>query len=169
MTTPRKEYLKYLKELTDGQYSFDDEPEIPDTTDDSWIWAEPPAKEKMKNIVFNGMVDATNLRKADIKKALSKAQNIQVGAFTLRIRDFYGKDPLEKGVLSFSVLERKTKTPNGHPCNMDYDTDLSKDNRFNDRPWLSYFKGSSARDVPIDTIVDIVKWMQAIKKLSAFL
>ncbi len=168
MTTPRKEYLKYLKELTDGQYSFEED-DSPDVPDDSWVWAEPPAKEKMKNIIFNGMVEATNLRKVEIKDALSKAKNIQVGSFTIRIRDFYGKNPLEKGTLSFDVFERKTRTPNGQPCSMDYRADLSKDDRFNTRPWITYFNGSGARDVPIDTIVDIVKWMQAVKKLSAFL
>lgn len=171
MTTPRKDYLKYLKELTNEQYSFyDDEEETEkDTADNSWVWAEPPAKEKMKIIVFNGVVDATELRKDQIKESLGKAKNIKVGEFTLRIRDVYGRDPLEKGVLSLEVYEKRTKTPTGQPCNMDYRCDLSKDKRFASRPWLSYFKGSWGRDVPIDTIIDIVRWMQALKRLTVFL
>jgi len=168
MSTPRKEHLKYLQYLTDHQYDYSEEPEEK-TPDDSWIWAEPPAKEKMKNIIFNGITDATNLRKDQIKTAICKTQNIQVGSFSIKINGYYGTTPLEKGVLSFSVYEKKTTTPNGHPCNMDVRADLSKDNRFTDRPWLSYFKGSGAYDVPIDTIVDIIRWMQAVKKLSAFL
>ena len=169
MTTPKKEYLEYLKALTAGQYNFEDDPDTPDVPDDSWIWAEPPAKEKMKNVQFGGVINALSLKKAQIKTAISKGQNIQVGAFMIRIMDYYGKDPLERSILSFEVYERRTKTPTGQPCNMDYPADLSKDNRFANRPWLSYFNGSFARDVPIDTITDIVKWMQALKKLTAFL
>lgn len=169
MTTPRKEYLKYLQYLTDNKYDYSEEPETDNTPDNSWIWSEPPAKSKMKSVVFNGIVDAINLRKEHIKEALGKAKNIQVGSFTLHVSSYYGLDPLQENTFSFTVYERKTKTPTGQPCSMDLKADLTKDNRFTGRPWLSYFKGSHARDVPIDTIVDIIRWMQALKKLTAFL
>jgi len=169
MTTPRQEYLKYLQYLTDQQYDYSDEPEEEKIPDDAWIWADPPEKEKMKNIIFNGVIDATNLRKSEIKKAIGQSKNIKVGNFTIRLVDFYGRGPLDKGTLSLRIYEKRTQTPTGQPCNMDYDAELHKDDRFNGRPWLSYFEGSYGREIPIDTIVDIVKWMQVIKKLTAFL
>lgn len=169
MTTPRKDHLKYLQQLTDRQYSYYDEEEEDNTPDDSWIWAEPPAKEKMKNIIFNGIVDATALRKEQIKGALSQAKNIQVGEFTLRMSSYYGKDPIEQGNLSFSVYKKQFKTATGQPCNMDMKFDLTQDNRFTGRPWLTYFKGAWARDMPIDTVVEVVRWMQGIRRMKAFL
>lgn len=169
MTTPRKDYLKYLQYLTTQQYDYSEEPEADTTPDNAWIWAEPPAKEKMKNIVFNGMVDAINLRKEQIKGALGQARNIQVGEFTIRMSSYYGKEPLKEGNLSFTVFKKQYKTATGQPCNMDMKYDLAKDNRFTGRPWLSYFQGCMGRDVPIDTMVEIVRWMQALKRMTAFL
>lgn len=169
MTTPRKDHLKYLQYLTERQYSYQDEEEEDTTPDDSWVWAEPPAKEKMKNVVFNGMVDATKLRKEQIKNALIKARNIQVGDITLRMNSYYGKDPLEQGNLSFTVFKKQYKTATGQPCNMDLKYDLSQDNRFTGRPWLSYFTGAFARDMPMDTVVEVVRWMQGVIRMKAFL
>lgn len=167
MNISKEDYLKLLQDLANEQYDSEDKPEV--IPDDTWIPADPPAKERMKNISFSGVVDATNLRKDQVKSALARASNIKVGAFLIRINDYCGKDPLQKGILSFEIYERRTRTPTGNPCNMDYPADLSADDRFHGRPWLSYFSGASARDVPIDTIIDIVRWMQAVKKLSAFL
>jgi hypothetical protein len=53
---------------------------------------------------------------------------------------------------------------------MTYRLDLLKDNRFSNRPWLSYIKNNShATGVPVDTAVDIIRWFQGVIRMTAFL
>lgn len=67
-------------------------------------------------------------------------------------------------------MERRFRTPSGNPCNMDYRINLHKDNRFTNRPWLNEFgPQGEADDVPIETVVDIIRWLQALKRMNAFL
>jgi len=171
----KEEYLKLLEELTDQQYDSDeDEPLNP--PDEAWIWADPPAKEKIRIHNHHGVVDVTKCRKDSIQEALYKCMNIKVGDFLIKIERYHGyPDKFGKGVdltMDIEVWEKKYKTPSGNPCNMDFRMDWSKDNRFFGRKWLQWFDNgisSSAQNVPVDTVVDIIRWMQAIKKMGAFL
>jgi hypothetical protein len=53
---------------------------------------------------------------------------------------------------------------------MSYKMDFFRDNRFSNCPWLSYFNSSGrAHDIPADTVVNIIKHMQMIQRLTAFL
>lgn len=163
----KSDYQKLLEQIAAEQYDTnDEEPLIPE---EAWIPAESNVKNKLKNITFNGVIDCTKLRSKDIKGAIGKAKNLQVGTFLIRIEDYCGEDPLIQGKLSIEIWERLSRTPTGQPCNMDYRADLTLDTRFTGRPWLKYFHRSWATDVPIENIIEIVRWMQAIKKLTAFL
>lgn len=163
----KEDYLKLLEKIAANQYDTEDE--MPYTPEEAWIPAESEAKSKLKNINFNGVIDCTKMRSNDIKTAIGKAKNIQVGTFLIRISDYYGEDPLVEGKLSIEVYERLYRTPTGQPCNMDFRADLTRDSRFTGRPWLKYFQGSWADKVPVENIIEIVRWMQALKKLAAFL
>lgn len=164
MNIDKEEYLKLLSEL--------DEP-AEDISDDSWFYADPPAKEKMlKARAFSGSMDCTNFKREQILKAIKSNCNLQVGPFSIRIRGFYHSEKADKAYMSIDLFEKKTKTPTGHPCNMDYKVDVMKDNRFEGRPWAELFNNhrqGTAINVPIETVVEIVKWLQALKKLTAFL
>jgi len=162
----KKDYFKLLEEIAIEQYNSEDNFEaIPE---DAWMPAESPAKDRMKKKAFSEVVDATNLRKEKIRNALTMFSNIKVGNFLIRVRN-YSADLLDKGVFSITIYERRYKTSTGNPCNMDVPAKLSEDDRFSGRSWLTYFDGAHGENIPIDIIIDIVRWMQAIKKLSAFL
>lgn len=165
-----QEYMELCQKLVDQQYdtdAFDDH----NIDDIEWMPAESPAKEKMLKINHNGMMDLTHVHSSKIREEIFKCGNLKVGDFKIII-DHYSGVPSQEGAklsCSLQVLGHQSRTMNGMPCNMDNGIDLKRDNRFNGRPWLKYFTGSYAYNVPIDTVVDIVRWLQAIKKMTAFL
>jgi hypothetical protein len=166
-----QEYLELCQRLVDQQYEdlVDETPAI----DNEWIPAEPEFKWKKKfkpNV--NGSIDMTDTKSNLIRDLLWKCTNIKVGNFKIRISSYTG-EPGQHGALvsmRLEVWEERHKTPNGHPCKIDFPVNWTKDTRFTGRPWLKYFtNGYSGGTIPIDTVVDIIRWMQAIKKLTAFL
>jgi hypothetical protein len=164
-----QEYLELLQKLVDQQYdnAIDDY----DVQKMEWVPAEPEIIEKIK-VNHYGMIDLTNVKSSKIKEEIMKCANLKIGTFKIRITKYNGV-PSQQGsqlCADIEVLEERTKTPSGQPCRMDYRIDFHKDNRFTGRPWLKYFSsGGYADNIPIDTVVDVVRWMQAIKKLIAFL
>lgn len=172
----KEEYLKLLEDLANDQYGNDDVSEDTYIPDEAWIPAESEAKAKIRLHSMHGMVDVTGYRKDKIRDALYKCMNIKVGDFLIKIDTYHGyPDKFGHGsnlTMDIEVWEKRYRTPSGAPCNMDFRIDWSKDNRFFGRKWLHYFSNgtsSSASDVPVETIVEIVRWMQAIKRMTAFL
>ena len=53
---------------------------------------------------------------------------------------------------------------------MENRVNVIKDDRFHNRDWVKFFHmGVRGKHIPINTCVDIVKWIQAIVKLTPFL
>ncbi len=164
-----QEYIELCQKLVDQQYN--------DAIDDydiekmEWIPSEPEAKEKMLKVNHSGMIDLTHVKSSKIKEEIFKCGNIKVGDFKIIINHYSGVPSQEGAKLccNLRVMGHQSQTMNGMPCNMDSVVNLPKDSRFKGRPWLKYFNGSYASNVPIDTVVDIIRWMQAIKKMTAFL
>jgi len=173
----KEEYLKLLEDLANDQYGYDDPPEEePYIPDEAWIPSESVAKEMIRMKSLHGKIDVTKFRKDKIQDALYKCMNVQVGDFLIKIDSYHGyPDKFGKGAnltMDIEVWEKRYRTPSGAPCNMDFRIDWSKDDRFFTRKWLSYFQGgasSAAANVPVETVIEIVRWMQAIKKMGAFL
>jgi hypothetical protein len=164
-----EEYLALCQKLVDQQY--DDAVDDYDISKMEWIPAESEAKERMIKVNNNGMIDLTHVRSTKIKEEIFKCGNLKVGDFKIIISHYSGVPSQEGANLTCNLrfMGHQSKTMNGMPCNMDSFVNIAKDNRFFGRPWLKYFHGSNADNVPIDTVVDIIRWMQAIKKLTAFL
>jgi hypothetical protein len=163
-----QEYLELLQKLVDAQY--DDAITDYDIANMEWMPAEPEAKEQMLAVKHNGMIDLTHVRSGKIKEEIFKCSNLVVGDFKITVTRFNGI-PSQQGAklcCNLRIMGHQSRTMNGMPCNMDTSVDLNKDARFNGRSWLKYFNSNLATNVPIDTVVEIVRWMQAIKKLSAF-
>ena len=170
-TFSKEDYLKMLEDIANQQYQEPEEP-VEDVPADSWIWSVSPVKEKLMTAKLHSTSDATNLHRDQIKKAIKNTRNIQCGPFSIKIKGYYQSEKLDNDFMHLDVYERRTKTPTGQKCNMDYRADLTSDKRFADRPWIIYFSKDNpgiAKNVPIDTVVDIIKWMQALKKLTVFL
>lgn len=165
----KQEYLDLIQKLVDQQY--DDAIDDYDIDQMEWIPSEPEIKEKVIKANTNGLIDLTNVKSSKIKEQLVLCTNLKVGPFKIRIGRYNGV-PSQQGAnicLDLEVWEERTKTPNGMPCRVDFPLIFHKDTRFDTRPWLKYFSGNMGGNVPMDTVVEIVRWMQAVKKLTAFL
>jgi hypothetical protein len=166
----KTDYLKLIQEYTDQQYG--------DALDDyniaemEWIPAEPEIKQKLTQPINNATVDLLNVPSDKIKEEMVKGNYLIVGKFKIKVNRYQGT-PTKDGTqltMSIKVWEMMTHTPNGHPCKIDFPMHFHKDNRFNTRPWIQHFNADGeAWAVPVDTMVEIIRWMQAVKKLSAFL
>jgi hypothetical protein len=163
-----QEYLQLIQEIVDKQY--DDAIDDYDIEKMEWIPAEPEIKKKLESLNHHGMIDLTNVKSSKLKEEIKKCANLRVGAFKVMLTHVH-PNPIKGDVgYDLNIKEERTKTPSGMPCRVDYRMDILKDSRFKGRPWLKYFKGEGyACNVPIDTVVEMVRWMQAIKKLTAFL
>lgn len=168
----KEDYIKFLEELTEQQYS--DEDDTYTIPEDAWMPAESLAKEKMKIHDRAGSVDLLNCKKSKIQDALYKCTNVKVGSYLIRIHEYHGT-PNKIGIganltMDIEVWETVYQTPSGHPCKMDYNKNFHKDNRFYGKPWLNYFSTVGvAHDMPVETVVDVIRWLQAIQKIGAFL
>jgi hypothetical protein len=147
-----------------------------DIPDDAWMPSESPNKAKMERAraaSAYGMIDVLKYRKEQIRDAIYKSMNLQVGEFIIHIRRYSGhpKDKQLDGplVLDIDIMQEKYKTPSGAPCKMSYKFDFFQDNRFASQPWITHFDAAGhARDIPVETVVEIVKYIQIIQRLNAF-
>lgn len=174
-TFTKEEYLALVEELTKEQYDsdyIDDDVYMPS----NWPDPEPEIEMKKKELLpnTNGQIDLTNIKAGKIKEELFKCANLRVGNFKIRISRYNGVPSSEgsKIAISLQVFEERNKTPSGAPCKIDYPVVFEKDSRFAGRSWIKYFggnKGNGATNVPVDTVVDVVRWFQALKRMGAFL
>jgi len=172
----KEDYLSLIETVHRDSEGYD-ELDNYNTPDEAWIPSESPNKfrmERARAASVHGMIDVLNYRKEQIRDAIYKSMNLQVGEFIIHIRR-YGGHPKDKQlygplVLDIDVMQEKLKTPSGSPCKMSYRFDLFQDNRFAKQPWITHFNaGGSARDIPVETVVEIVRWMQALRRMNAFL
>jgi len=164
----KEEYLRLIESARLDEEGYD---ELDYHAPEAWIPAVSPAKEKMERaraISNHGVIDILNHRKDQIKDALHKNINFRIGEFTIHIRKYKQTGDLLS--LDIFVMQQKYQTPSGSPCNMSYKADLFRDNRFINKPWLAYFDSSGrGKDIPIETMVDIVRWLQALNRMNSFL
>lgn len=165
-------YLDLCQRLSEQQYdSIDDSNDYDDI---AWTPSEPEAKKKITQ-PNAAISDVTDMPSSDIKKQIFLYNNLKVGKFKIKINRYCAK-PSQEGAqinINLAVWEEKNKTPNGMPCRMDCAVNFIKDTRFIGCSWLKYFGNSgnnnSANNVPIDVAYDIVRWLQALRRLSAFI
>lgn len=165
-----EDFMKLMQQAIDSFNKTDEIDNLPDETIEMEdVYVPPPITEHKPNTI--GSIDLTKYKKDKIRDALLKCANLRVGNFTVIISRYYGMPKDEAGMsMNIRIMEDKTKTPTGNPCRMTYDIDVFKDTRFKDRAWRSYFKsGSSGYNIPEQTVVEVIRWLQALTKLAAFL
>lgn len=164
-----EDYVQLLDSLSEDPYDQDDQ----SYDDVVWMPSESSAKERMlaAREQKNGRVNVTKYRKSDIQEALYKTKSVAVDSFLLRINSYHGYPSPKEANLSMDITlwETHYKTPSGGPCKMEYRLNPALDKRFANCKWLHYFQESSARNVPTETVVEIVRWLQALKRMNAFL
>lgn len=170
----KEEYLQLIESAQDDEgYDEMDNKDSPD----AWIPAESPIKWKMERTraaASHGVIDVLKYRKEQIRDAIYKCMNLQVGEFIIHINRYNGhpKDKQLHGplTLDINVMQERYKTPSGAPCKMSYKFDFFQDNRFSHCEWINLFASNGyANEVPIETVVNIVRWMQALRRMNAFL
>jgi hypothetical protein len=161
----KNDYLELLKKLLDQQYNDAEE----DVEENAWIPAESPLKDKIPIFVQSGIIDLTNAKKDKIKHQLFQSTNFRVDHFLIKLKKSTVSKIGSNLELEIQVFEEKFKTPSGAPCRMTYRLDIFKDNRFKDFIHLSKFKNSYASKVGSEVFVDLIRWMQAIRRMTAFL
>lgn len=171
MSISKEEYLKIIEELPD-QYGDDDEDYI--IPEDAWLPAESDTKQRMKSAEKNIVIDILDFKKAKVQEALYQYMNFKIGSFLLRIEEYHGvhyKDGSGADLtLDISIWQHQDETTSGLPCNMDIHMDFHNDDRFIKKPWLNYFDSKGhAHNIPIETTANIIRWLQVIQKIPAFL
>lgn len=161
----KDEYLRLLELYATEQYGSDN----PIEDLDAWIPAEAPIKEKMKSS-FNGCIDLTNCKRENIQDALYRNSNIKIGNFLIRITKHSGyiEDKVNL-TMDISVWEDKQIVSNKRPCKIACKVNFAQDSRFETRPWTNSFRSGIGTKIPAETVVDVVKWLQAITRMTAFL
>jgi cell division protein FtsI/penicillin-binding protein 2 len=156
----KEEYLKLIQ----AAYNSENEENLEDFIDCSaWIPAEPVIKKSKPNL--SGNIDVTNFKREALEKAIKKCCNITVGKFMIVATYSSSVDTYK-----LFVYERVFKTASELPCNMQNKVNIPKDNRFEGRPWRNKFNSKwGAKDVPTETYIDIIRWLQAITKLTVFI
>src|SRR5208283_297708 len=167
----KEEYLRLLQDYVDRQY--DDAIDDYNIEEMEWIPAEPEIEKKTVKANTNGTIDLTDVKSDKIREELFKCTNLRVGKFKIRINRYQGL-PTPDGsqvAMNLEVWEERSQTPNGHPCKIDFPVVFHKDKRFIGKPWVAkYFNNRGiCHNVPTDVVVEVVRWMQALKKLTAFL
>lgn len=169
----KQEYLILIKELLEQQYNNSEDTEYEE--DSHWIPSESPLKDKLSISVLNGTMDLTKAKKERIVSAIKNASSFTVDHFLVKISrnlfDSNNNAVLNDHTLNIEIFEERFKTPSGNPCRITYRVDIGKDSRFTQCKWASQFgsRGNSARNITNDTFIEIIRLMQALKRLTVFL
>jgi len=167
---------EYLKLIHDAYNQYDEEAE----EEYAWISADPEIKNKLKNLIKpSGNINATKMKKAEFPQIINKYSQITIGNFTVHIKSIVNPTGIDNIVEGAKEITEETKynlvlyevrktTPSGMPCNIQVKLNIAKDNRFDGRQWAKGFTQLGG-SVSGKTLVEILKWMQAITKLPAFL
>lgn len=162
----KDEFLELINKLLKDQYGTMDEEQIPDN---AWLPSESPFKQKLISPNYSTVIDLTDCKSSELYNTISsKLSNIKVGNFIIRIsKCHYHINKLE-GINLYLHEEKKT-THLGKMSKITSKIDIHNDIRFNKCIWISYFNSSRlGESIPLNTLVDIVRWLQGLNRLSAF-
>jgi hypothetical protein len=170
MKMTNQEYFELIQRLVNQQYTQEEE-SLPDSFSGSWIPAESEIKQKMKLKEAGGFCDLTNVKKNKMKDFIVKSGGIRVGQFVAKIiKSEYTDNQMKDLVLDLTLYEEKYKTALGNPAVLLNKIDPIKDYRFSKCQWVIHWNGfQTGKKIPIDTVLDIVRWLQGIRKLTAFI
>jgi hypothetical protein len=155
----KEEYLKLIQELLDNQYDNEEE----DNSLFVWLPAESEIKEKIKiKELNNGFIDGTNVKSIEFKKLLTLNGNVRFGLFMI-VRT--SKMQCNGSIITNLYIYEDHKANS----NISSKVDVIKDSRFISRVWKKYFNSyKEGVDIPIDTVVEIARYLQVLQKLAAF-
>lgn len=174
-----QEYWDLCQRLANQQYSDEEdcyEMDLSNIPESVWMPSEPAAKEKMlraiKSADYNGVIDLTNAKSTQILEKIHKCRNFQVETFLIKVTKFKGDPSGIKLDIVIYEEDKKKRKPNkqSNQFNVVNKLDVSRDDRFKTRDWKTYFNNTkTGKDIPLEKITEIFRWLQAIQKLKAYL
>jgi len=155
----KEEYIELLEYLTNHQYDLEEPEKLEEKIDCTPI--EPRVKKKL--LSNHNLIDLTMVRREKLKDLILDHKNIIVGPFKISIT-CPRRQLTDTTVFSISIWEEEKGSK------IIRKVDVQSDDRFGKREWKKYFsKFKTGNNIPEDDLVDIVRWLQAIHKLTAFL
>jgi hypothetical protein len=165
-----QEYLELCERLAEQYYNQEDDYEqnIPD---ENWIPAESEAKEKLKRMInHNGFIDLTNAKQSQIANKVHTANNFKVGAFLVKITKYKVNISGDTHLDIIIYEEKLIRNKFFKDTKISVKVDPTKDMRFSTRNWAGYFKtDKKGMNVPMGDFPEIIRWLQAVQKMKAFL
>jgi hypothetical protein len=166
-----QEYFELIKRLVNQQYTQEEE-NVNDELAGSWIPAESEAKQKMMKLRENtGFCDLTNVKRDKMKEFIVRSNGIRVGQFVAKIiKSSYTEKDMKDLILDITLYEEKYKTSLGNPAVLLNKINPIKDYRFSKCQWVTYWDGFNVgKKIPIEKVLDVVRWLQGVRKLTAFI
>ncbi len=161
-TLTAEQYRKLIEQLFDKQYNELSDEELADA---GLLPEKSYAKEQIKSPENNAVLDLTNTKRDDIIAQLQQKHNIRVGSFLIRTGSYRTEPENIAVAYSVSIYEELKGFGNKKIVKVR----PYKDNRFAGRSWTSNFDDRDNGDGKNIPMIDLVKWLQAISKMSAFL
>ncbi len=164
-----EDYLELLKNLTEHQYDEPEECTYDKGLKELYDEIEYSPRPKMK--LFDPAA-CSNLSSATLEAITLKLHttgNISVGPFIIRIKKYDASKPAIQ--LDVDIMEEKSRAFNGQPGKITEKVNMIKDSRFYNKTWIKYFNNpiKYGSKVPLETVADIVKYLQFVYKNPAFL
>lgn len=164
----KDEYLALVTKFVDEQYGKEIDPIEDHPTFDT-------IKHGKDRIVLNSntVINATNFKKEEIKDAILRAANLRVDNFLIKVIKHNYNSEDENGIpvsYNLSIFEESPYVYLNRPSKKITKIVPSKDSRMDTRPWAQYFGTSDqASYMTLDSFLDMIRWLQAMSKLGAFL
>lgn len=159
----KEEYIAMVAKLVDQQYGR----ELDNDDDEPHHLSGSPEIPTRPNP--NSIINITDHKRNDIPIELLRACNFKIGNFLIKIHhNMTNEDGY--ACYSFKLFEESPYTYLNRPSIKTTKITPCNDSRFDGRSWLSYFgQRSFAEQMIVSELLDMIRWLQAIGKMTAFL
>jgi len=154
------DYKKLIEEFYHAQYSSCDK-----LAEEQNIWyPDNRGSEKLDELKSlkekQLIIDATSYSLEEMKNKINSFRNVRIGNFRLQILN------INANAMNILIFEEQKKKS----ANITVKVNPNKDSRFLGRSWVTYFNQfNEGKNIPLEEIPNILKWLQIIHRLPAFL
>jgi hypothetical protein len=125
-----------------------------------------------KNNYYEKIIDLTDSNKEKIEFSICNFQNYKIDNFLIKIKKYAASlDSSSNLMMDVEIYEEiESVAYNSEQCKILQKIDVPNDLRFNNQHWYIYFnKYKIATRMPLEVLVEMLRWCQALIKMRAFL
>jgi len=125
-----------------------------------------------KNNFYEKIIDLTECNKEKIESAICNFQNYKIDNFLIKIKKYAASlDSSSKLMVDVEIYEEiESIAYNSEDCKVLQKIDVANDLRFNNQHWYIYFnKFKMGVRMPLEVLVEMLRWCQALIKMRVFL